>query len=58
MRGIPTHECFHCGCNQFKILASFDDYEVAWYALTGYCASCGQPSTMPTPLDDPMRNLG
>lgn len=54
-RGIPSHQCL-CGCDTFKILAKFEDYEVAWYALQGYCDGCGSPVTVPCPLDDPMRD--
>jgi len=48
--GIPTHAC-PCGCTQFKILASFEDGEIAWYTTTGYCYSCGARVTVPTAVD-------
>lgn len=56
-RGIPSHECLNCGSDTFKILAKFEDYEIAWYTLSGYCASCGSPVTVPCPSDDPTRSL-
>ena len=52
-RGIPTHECLNCGSTQFKILASFENYELVWYTLQGYCYGCGAPVTVPCPVDDP-----
>lgn len=54
-RGIPSHECLNCGSNMFKIVATFEDYEVAWYSLQGYCYGCGAAVTVPSPLDDPAR---
>lgn len=48
--GIPTHVC-PCGCSLFKVLVSFEDYEVATYSLDGYCVECGARCTMPTELD-------
>ena len=50
-RGIPSHVCLNCGCSTFKILAAFDDYEIAWYTLNGYCAECDAPVTVPCPAD-------
>jgi hypothetical protein len=52
-RGIPTHTCLNCGGDTFKILAKFEDYEVAWYTTAGYCDMCQAPVTVPTPLDRP-----
>ena len=56
-RGIPSHECINCGSDTFKILAKFEDYEIAWYTTSGYCAACGAAVTVPTLLDDPTRNI-
>jgi hypothetical protein len=50
--GIVTHVCI-CGSDTWKILASFDEYEIATYSLEMYCASCGNKAITPTPLDDP-----
>ena len=55
-RGIPSHECLNCGSDTFKILAKFEDYEIARNTTSGYCASCGAAVTVPTLLDDPMRS--
>ena len=52
-RGIPTHECLNCGYDTFRILARFNDYELAWYTTSGYCVKCEAPVTVPTPLDRP-----
>jgi rRNA maturation protein Nop10 len=49
--GIPTHACPNCGGITFRILASFDNYEIAWYTLTGYCYECGTKVTVPCPAD-------
>jgi hypothetical protein len=53
-RGIPSHECLNCGSDTFKILVKFEDYEIAWYTTSGYCAACGAEVTVPTPLDNPL----
>lgn len=50
-RGIPTHECLSCGCDTFRIIAKFEDYEIAWWALNGYCYMCDSPVTVPCPAD-------
>jgi len=50
--GIPTHECI-CGCNVFKIVAAFEDYEIAWHSLVGYCYGCGAKVTVPCEIDRP-----
>ena len=50
-RGIPSHECLNCGSDTFKILARFDDFEVSWWSLNGYCYVCGAPVTVPCPAD-------
>lgn len=54
-RGIASHECLNCGSDTFKVLVKFEDYEIAWYTTSGYCAECGAAVTVPTPLDDPTR---
>jgi hypothetical protein len=53
-RGIPTHECLNCGSNIFKILAAFEDYEIVWHTLNGYCYACESPITVPCELDRPI----
>lgn len=52
-RGIPTHQCLNCGGNQFKIMASFEDYDIAMWGLDGECFDCGAPVTVPCPVDSP-----
>jgi hypothetical protein len=52
-RGIPTHECLNCGSTVFRILAQFEDYDIIWWALNGYCEGCGAPVTVPCPADSP-----
>ena len=48
--GVPTHKC-HCGCEQFKVWVSFEDYEISAYSLEMYCLDCGDQYVTPTPLD-------
>jgi hypothetical protein len=50
--GMVTHVC-PCGSDTWKVLVSFDDYEIATYSLDMYCASCGNKARAPTLLDDP-----
>lgn len=50
--GMVTHVC-PCGSDTWKILVSFEDYEIASYSLEMYCVSCGNKALAPTPLDDP-----
>lgn len=52
-RGIPTHACPACGHTFFRIVAHFDDFEIAFYTLEGECDDCGALVTVPTPLDAP-----
>jgi hypothetical protein len=49
-RGIPTHAC-PCGSVTFKVIAVFNDFEIALYALDAECYSCGALVTVPTPLE-------
>lgn len=50
--GVITHMCV-CGSTLWKVLVSFDDYEIATYSLDMYCANCGNKAIAPTPLDRP-----
>lgn len=52
LTGPPTHECI-CGSNMFKVIASFEDYEVASFLTEGECVECGSRLTVPTPIDKP-----
>lgn len=47
-----VHMCY-CGCSVFKILATFDDFEIATYSTDMYCADCGTKYKTPTELDRP-----
>lgn len=46
----PVHICT-CGCTVFKVLASFEDYEIVWWFLDGECANCGNLVRIPCPID-------
>lgn len=48
----PVHACT-CGCTMFNIMASFEDYDIAWWHLDGTCANCGNLVTIPCPVDNP-----
>lgn len=52
-RGFPTHACPNCGYKVFKIMAIFDDYDIAVWFTDGECAECGTLVTVPTPVDKP-----
>lgn len=54
--GVVTHEC-PCGSNLWKILVTFEEYEIATYSLEMYCAMCGNKAKTPTPLDIPDDDL-
>lgn len=46
----PIHAC-PCGSMVFNVAASFEDYELVWYALDAECYSCGNLVTVPCPPD-------
>lgn len=50
--GMVTHVCI-CGSCLWKILVTFDDFEIATYSLDMYCAECGAKAIAPTELDRP-----
>jgi hypothetical protein len=50
--GVITHTCI-CGCTQWKIWASFEDFEISAYSLEMYCLECGAKAITPTPIDRP-----
>lgn len=50
--GMVTHVCV-CGSDTWKILASFDDYEISTYSCEMYCVVCGNKAITPTILDHP-----
>lgn len=48
--GTVTHRCI-CGSVMWKVLVSFEDFEIASYSLDMFCAECGAKAISPTPLD-------
>lgn len=46
------HVC-PCGSSLFRIVASFDDYEISAYSTDGECLDCGTRVKVPTPIDKP-----
>lgn len=48
----PTHICV-CGCNVFKGLVAFEDYELSWWYLEGECLNCDAKVILPCPIDKP-----
>lgn len=50
--GCVTHTCV-CGCDTWKILVTFDEYEIATYSLDMYCFNCNSKARAPTALDNP-----
>jgi len=40
-----------CGSMVFNVAASFEDYELVWYALDAECYSCGNLVVVPCPPD-------
>ena len=50
LSGIITHECI-CGSNMWRLVVSFEDYEISAYLLEMECTFCGTIATAPTPLD-------
>ena len=48
----PIHVC-SCGSQVFNVAASFEDYELVWYALDATCFSCGALAIVPCPVDNP-----
>jgi hypothetical protein len=50
--GVITHVCT-CGGNLWKVLVTFEDYEIATYSLDMYCSECGARAIAPTEVDRP-----
>lgn len=46
------HVC-PCGSNLFRLVVSFDDYEIATYSTDMECIECGTRAKAPTPIDKP-----
>jgi hypothetical protein len=55
LSGMILHEC-PCGANLWRLLVTFDDYEIATYFTEMECAVCGTYATAPTPVDRPEWN--
>jgi hypothetical protein len=51
LTGIPTHECM-CGSNLWRVICSFQDYEIASYFEDMECVCCGTRAQAPCPLDN------
>ena len=52
MSGIILHECV-CGSDMWKVVVTFEDYEIAGYLLDMECFHYGTRATAPTPIDHP-----
>ena len=50
--GVTTHVCV-CNGELWKVLVTFEDYEVATYSTEMYCDGCGAKALAPTLLDKP-----
>ena len=46
------HECI-CGSTLWRVIVSFDDYEISAYATDMECLECGTRAKAPTPIDKP-----
>lgn len=53
LRGIPTHACPACGSRLMKVIASFEDFDIAMWLMNAECAECGSLLTAPCPPDKP-----
>ena len=52
LSGIIIHECI-CGSDMWRVIVTFQDYEIASYMLDMECFHCGTRATAPTPIDHP-----
>ena len=50
--GVTTHVCV-CNGELWRVLVTFEDFEVATYSLDMTCVSCGARALAPTLLDKP-----
>ena len=46
------HTC-PCGSDLFRLVVSFDNYEIAAYSTDMECIECGTRAKAPTPIDHP-----
>lgn len=44
------HTCV-CGSDMWKVIVTFEDYEISTYFLDMECFSCGTRAKAPTPID-------
>ena len=47
-----THVC-PCGGELWRVVVSFDNYEIATYSTDMECIECGTRAKAPTPIDHP-----
>jgi hypothetical protein len=52
LSGIIMHECI-CGSDMWRVVVSFEDYEISSYMLDMECFHCGTRAKAPTPIDNP-----
>ena len=52
MHDTIMHTCV-CGSNLWRVVVSFDNYEIATYATDMECLECGTRAKAPTPIDHP-----
>ena len=52
LSGIITHECI-CGSDMWRLIVTFEHYEISSYLLSMECFHCGTWATAPTPIDNP-----
>lgn len=46
------HVCI-CGSNLWRLVVSFEDYEIATYSTDMECLECQTRAKAPTPIDNP-----
>lgn len=47
-----THVC-PCGSELWRVVVTFEDYEIATYFTDMECIECGTRAKAPTPIDKP-----
>lgn len=52
MSDTIMHTCV-CGSTLWKVIVSFDNYEISSYALDMECLECNSRAKAPTPIDHP-----
>jgi hypothetical protein len=51
-RPAILHQCV-CGGTMWKLVVSFENYEISQYLLDMQCLNCGSMAIAPTPIDNP-----